>query len=67
MHVHSPLELEKQPQASSHVDIGIGGFLSRCHKAVTLPSAFESVLGVTVESAAGEPDVSGGHWDIGVF
>ena len=35
MQVHSLLELEKQGQASCRVDIGIGGFLSRCHRAVT--------------------------------
>ena len=35
MHVCSPLEQEKKYQASCRVDIGIGGFLSRCHRAVT--------------------------------
>ena len=29
------LEMENQCQASFRVDIGIGGFLSRCHRAVT--------------------------------
>ena len=64
MHVCSPLDLEKKLQPSCQVDIVISGFLSRCHRAVTPPSAFESVLGVTVESVAGESDVSGVHWDI---
>ena len=35
MQVHSPLELEKQCQASCRVDIVIGGFLSWSHRAVT--------------------------------
>ena len=34
MHVRSPLKLEKQCQSSCRVDIGIGGFISRCHRAV---------------------------------
>ena len=40
-------------QASCTVDIGICGFLSRCHKAVTLAIVFESILVVTVESGRG--------------
>ena len=32
-----------------------------------LPSSFESVLGVTVESVAGASGMSGVHWDTGVF
>ena len=32
--IRSPLKLEKHCQASCRVDIGIGGFLSKCHKAV---------------------------------
>ena len=32
---------------------GIGGFFSRRHRAVNLPSCFESVLDVTVESVQG--------------
>ena len=35
MHIFSPLELEKQCQASCRVDISIVSFLSRCHRAVT--------------------------------
>ena len=35
MHTRSPLDLEKQCQASSLVDVGIGVILSRCHRAVT--------------------------------
>ena len=49
----SPLELEKQSQPSSYVDLGICGFLSRCHKAVTRAIVFESILVVTVESGRG--------------
>ena len=48
--MHSPLELEKQCQASCWVDIGIGGFLSRCHRAVTPAIVFELILRVTVKS-----------------
>ena len=36
MRVRFPLELEKQCQASCRVDIGIFGFLSRCHKAISV-------------------------------
>ena len=50
MQIHSLLELGKQCQASCRVHIGIGGFLSRCHRAVTRPSCCESILSVTVES-----------------
>ena len=50
MQVRSPLELEKQCQVSCRVDIGIGGFLSRCQRPSQRPSFFESMLGVTVES-----------------
>ena len=32
-----------------------------------MPSCFESVLGVIVESVAGESGVSGVHWDVRVF
>ena len=40
MHVCSPLEQEKKYQASCRVDIGIGGFLSRCHRAITTAIVF---------------------------
>ena len=50
MQVRSPLELEKQCQVSCRVDIGIGGFLSRCQRPSQQPFFFESILGVTVES-----------------
>ena len=40
MQVRSPLELEKQCQASCRVDIGISGFLSRCNGAVTTAIVF---------------------------
>ena len=40
MQVRSPLELEKQDQASCWVDIGIVNFLLRCHRAVTLAIMF---------------------------
>ena len=40
MHVHSPLELEKQRQASSQVDIRISGFLSRCHRSIIPATVF---------------------------
>ena len=53
MQVCSPLELEKQCQYSCHVDIGIGGFLPRCLRAVTPVIVFESIIGVTVESVQG--------------
>ena len=63
MHVRSPLKLEKQRQACSQVDTGISGSLSRYHP----PSCFELILGMTIESVAGESGVSGVHWDIEVF
>ena len=53
MQVRSPLELEKQCQASCRIDLGIGGFLSRCHRAVTPAIVFELILRVTVESVHG--------------
>ena len=53
MHVYSPLELEKQCQSFCRVDIGIGGFLSRCQGLSHLPSCFELVFEVTVESVLG--------------
>ena len=40
MQVRSPLEMEKQCQASCHIDIGIGGFLSRGYRAVTPTTVF---------------------------
>ena len=51
MKVRSPLALEKQYQFSCQVGIGIGGILSRCHRAV--PLCFKSILGVTIESVQG--------------
>ena len=53
-HASLPSSLvEKQWQASCRVDIWIGGFLSRCHRTGLVPSCFESILGVTVESVQG--------------
>ena len=52
MQIRTPLELEKQCQASCRFDIGINIFLSRSHRAVT-PLCFGSILGVTVESVQG--------------
>ena len=51
MQVRSLLKLEKQCQTSCRVDIGIDGFLSRCHRAVTSPSCFESVLGSQLQGS----------------
>ena len=54
MQVHSRLEMEKQCQTSCRVDLGISGFLLRCHRAVIPAVCFESsILGVTVESVQG--------------
>ena len=53
MQVRSPLDPEKQCQASSRVDIRIRGSLSRCHRLSHLPSCFESILGMNVESMQG--------------
>ena len=53
MQVCSPLELEKLCRASCQVDLGIGGFLSRCHRAATHAIVFRVILGVTVESVQG--------------
>ena len=48
-----PLELEKQCQASCRIDLGIGGFLSRCHRAVTPAIVFRVDTQETVESVQG--------------
>ena len=40
-------------QSSCRADIGVCGFFSRCHLAVTPPFVFESILGVPVESVQG--------------
>ena len=53
MQVLSTLELEKQCQASCRVHIGIGGLLSRFTGLSNLPSCFESILGVTIDSLQG--------------
>ena len=67
MQVRSPLELEKQCQASCRVDIGIGDFLSRCHRAVTPAIVFEVGPQGDCRVSAGESGVSGVEQDIGVF
>ena len=43
----------KVVSGSSLVDIGIVGFLSRCHRAATHAIVFRVILGVTVESVQG--------------
>ena len=53
MQVCSSLELENQGQASCPADIGIGGFLSRCHRAVTPAIVFRVDTQETVESVQG--------------
>ena len=54
MLARSPLELEKQCQASCGVDIGIGGFLRGLSSRAVIPAiVFESILGLTVESVQG--------------
>ena len=65
MQVHSPLELEKQCQASCWVDIGIGGFLSRCHRAVTPAIVFAVAPRGDRRVSAWESGVSGVPWDFG--
>ena len=67
MLVHFPLELEKQCQASCRVHIGIGGFLSRCHRAVTPVILFGVDNRGDSRISAGECGVSGVDLDIGVF
>ena len=67
MQASSPIELEKQCQASCLVDIGIGGFLSRCHRAVTMAIVFGVGPRGDHRVSAGESGVSEGHWDIGSY
>ena len=67
MQVRFPLELEKQCHASCRVDIGIGVFLSRGHRAVTraIMSKVDYQGDIRVNSS--ESGVPGVNWDIGVF
>ena len=67
MLVHFPLELEKECQASCRVHIGIGGFLSRCHSALTFAIVFQIDPWGDRRVNAGESGVSGVNWDIGAF
>ena len=67
MQVCSPLELEKQCQISCRVDIGICGFLSRFHRAITPAIVFWVDPPGERRVSAGESIVSGVHWDIRVF
>ena len=67
MLVHFPLELEKQCQASCRVHIGIGGFLSRCHSALTFAIVFQIDPWGDRRVNAGESGVSGVDTDIGDF
>ena len=57
----------KISQASCSVDIGIGGFLLRFHRALT--PAFMSLVDAQGDCrvSAGESGVTGVHWDIRVF
>lgn len=61
------LELEKAVSSFRVATWGSVGFISRCHRAVNLPSCSESILMVTVESLPGRPGYLGVHGDIGVF
>ena len=63
---HFPIELEKQCLASCRVDIGIGGFLLRCHRAVKY-AVFRVDPRGDHRVSAGESGVSGVDWNIGVF
>ena len=47
--------------------LGIGGFLSRCHRAVTPAILFCVNPRSDCQVSAGDFGVSGVHWDIGVF
>ena len=47
MQVCSPLELEKQCQGSCQVDLGIGGFLSSCHNAITPAIVYLEGIGIS--------------------
>ena len=67
MHFRSPFELEKQCQASFQVDIGMGGFVSRCHRVVSPPIVFWDDPWGDCRVSAGESGVSGVDWDIRVF
>ena len=67
MKVSFPLELEKQCQASRRVNIGNGGFLLRCYRAVTPAIMFWVDPRVDCPVSAGEAGVSGVDWDIVVF
>ena len=67
-HASLPSSLvEKQWQASCRVDIWIGGFLSRCHIALT--TTIKSCVDPRVDHqvSAWESGVSRVDWDIGVF
>ena len=53
--------------ASCRVDIGIGGFFLRCHRAVTPAIVFCVNPPGDCRVSAVKSGVSGVHWDIGVF
>ena len=67
MQIRTPLELEKQCQASCRFDIGINIFLSRSHRAVTPAIVFWVDPRCDRRVSAGASGVSGVDWDIGVF
>ena len=53
MHFRFPLELEKKCQTSCRLEIGIGDIFPVATGLSHLPSCFESILCVTVESVQG--------------
>ena len=67
MQVHYPLKLEKQYQASCRIDIGIDGFLLRCHRAVTPATGFGVDTWGDSRVCAGESDFSVVDWHVGFF
>ena len=67
MLVRFHLEQEKECQASCRVHIGIGGFLLRCHSALTFAIVFQIDPQGDRRVSAGESGVSGVNWEIGAF
>ena len=63
MQIRFPLKLEKQCQASCRIDIGIDGFLSRCHRAVTPAIVFGVDTQHVSRVIAGKSGVSGVDWE----
>ena len=58
MQVRSPLKLQTQRQASRQIDMGIGGFLLKCHRAITTAIA-------SLEDPWGDRQES--TWEFGVL